>query len=159
MGFEYKDDLKELLPVYLDYLVSKGDLEERGDGFYTCPFCNSGNKQKNTAAFHVKGTRYNCFSCTKKGDIFDLVGHMEGLENNFAKHYNRTLKIMRPYLDGNRPEKSVTVTAPKTQKEEDYTECVLSETRTPCSIRLQKFPKSHFHLYFLPSFCNISAFK
>ncbi len=36
---------------------------------------------------------------------------------------------------------------------------VLSETRTPCSIRLQKFPKSHFHLYFLPSFCNISAFK
>jgi len=122
MGFEYKDDLKELLPVYLDYLVSKGDLEERGDGFYTCPFCNSGNKQKNTAAFHVKGTRYNCFSCTKKGDIFDLVGHMEGLENNFAKHYNRTLKIMRPYLDGNRPEKSVTVTAPKTQKEEDYTE-------------------------------------
>ena len=54
MGFEYKEDLKELLPVYLDYLVSKGDLEERGDGFYTCPFCNSGNKQKNTAAFHVK---------------------------------------------------------------------------------------------------------
>ncbi len=38
-------------------------------------------------------------------------------------------------------------------------DCVLSETRTPCSIRLQKFPKSHFHLYFLPSFCNISAFK
>ena len=35
---------------------------------------------------------------------------------------------------------------------------VLSETRTPCFIRLQKFPKSHFHLYFLPSFCNISAF-
>ena len=36
---------------------------------------------------------------------------------------------------------------------------VLSETRTPCFIRLQKFPKSHFHLYFLPSFCNIFAFK
>ncbi|HBV84626.1 MAG TPA: hypothetical protein DEB74_17880, partial [Lachnospiraceae bacterium] len=30
--------------------------------------------------------------------------------------------------------------------------CVLSETRIPCFIRLQKFPKSHFHLYFLPSF-------
>lgn len=44
MGFDYKGDLKELLPEYLDYLVSKGDLEERGDGFYTCPFCNSGNK-------------------------------------------------------------------------------------------------------------------
>lgn len=109
MGFDFKNDLKELLPEYLDYLVSKGELEERGDGFYTCPFCNSGNKQKNTAAFHVKGARYQCFSCTKKGDIFDLVGHMEGLENNFAKHYNCALKIMRPYLNGDKKEKSKSI--------------------------------------------------
>ena len=124
MGFDYKGDLKELLPEYLDYLVSKGDLEERGDGFYTCPFCNSGNKQKNTAAFHVKGTRYQCFSCTKKGDIFDLVGHMEGLENDFAKHYNRALKIMRPYLNGDKKEKSKSVKVPEVPKinQEDYTD-------------------------------------
>lgn len=127
MGFEYKNDLKELLPEYLDYLVSKGEIEERGDGFYTCPFCNSGNKQKNTAAFHVNGTRYKCFSCTKKGDIFDLVGHMEGLENEFAKHYNRALKIMRPYLNGDKyedikPVKSKSVKVPKVSKEVDYTD-------------------------------------
>lgn len=127
MGFDYKNDLKELLPEYIDYLVSKGELEERGDGFYTCPFCNSGNKQKNTAAFHLKGTRYNCFSCTKKGDIFDLVGYMEGLENDFAKHYNRTLKIMRPYLNGDKKEKSKSVKSesikiPEIIEELDYTD-------------------------------------
>ena len=127
MGFNYKGDLKELLPEYLDYLVSKGELEERGDGFYTCPFCNSGNKQKNTAAFHVKGTRYQCFSCTEKGDIFDLVGYMEGLENDFAKHYNRPLKIMRPYLNGDKKEKSKSVKSkiikiPEIIEELDYTD-------------------------------------
>ncbi len=124
MGFDYKNDLKELLPEYLDLLVSKGDLEDRGDGFYTCPFCNSGNKQKNTAAFHVNGTRYKCFSCTEKGDIFDLVGYMEGLENDFAKHYNRALKIMRPYLNGDKVTKSKPVKDSEASKinQEDYTD-------------------------------------
>lgn len=127
MGFEYKNDLKELLPVYLDILVSKGDIEDRGDGFYTCPFCDSGNKQKNTAASHVNGTRYKCFSCTEKGDIFDLVGYMEGLENDFVIHYNRTLKIMRSYLncdkhEKSKPVKSETVKVPEVSKEVDYTE-------------------------------------
>ena len=75
MGFEYKNDLKELLPEYLDYLVSKGEIEERGDGFYTCPFCNSGNKQKNTAAFHVNGTRYQCFSFFEHRVLRELDTH------------------------------------------------------------------------------------
>lgn len=66
-------------------------------------------KQIHTAAFHINGTRYKCFSCDAGGDIFDLVGHMEGLpKGDFVKHYNRTLKIMRPYLDGNKPKKSRT---------------------------------------------------
>ena len=34
---------------------------------------------------------------------------MEGLENEFAKHYNRALKIMRPYLNGDKKEKSKSV--------------------------------------------------
>lgn len=122
MGFEYKNDLKELLPEYLDYLVSKGEIEERGEGFYTCPFCDSGNKQKNTAAFHVNGTRYKCFACNKGGDIFDLVGHMEELENDFAIHYNRTLKIMRSYLNGDRHKKREFVKVPEVFKEVSYTD-------------------------------------
>lgn len=123
MGFDYKEELKELLPDYMELLEEQGKTEKRGNVYWTCPFCDSGNKQNNTAAFHVSGTRYYCFACTKHGDIFDLVGHMEGLpEGDFVKHYNRTLKIMRPYLNGNKPQKNRAVYIPKFTIPVDYTE-------------------------------------
>lgn len=107
MSFEYKDRLKELLPDYMDLLEEQGMTENRGNNYWTCPFCDSGNNQNHSAAFHINGTRYKCFSCDEGGDIFDLVGHIEKLpKGNFIKHYNRTLKIMRPYLDGDKPKKS-----------------------------------------------------
>lgn len=107
MGFEYKEELKELLPDYMELLEGQEKIENRGNDYWTCPFCNSGNKQHNTAAFHINGTRYKCFSCDKGGDIFDLVGYMERLpKGDFIKQYNRTLKIMRSYLSGNKPMKS-----------------------------------------------------
>ncbi len=107
MGFEYKEELKELLPDYMDLLEEQGKVESRGEGYYVCPFCNSGDKKNYTAAFHINGTRYKCFSCDEGGDIFDLVCHMEGLsKSDFIKHYNRTLKIMRSYLESNKSKKS-----------------------------------------------------
>lgn len=106
MGFEHKEKLKELLPDYLELLEEQGKVESRGEGYYVCPFCNSGDKQNYTAAFHIDGTRFNCFSCTEHGDIFDLVAYMENLPSDWKKHYNRTLKIMRPYLDGDNLKKT-----------------------------------------------------
>lgn len=122
MGFEYKEKLKELLPDYLDLLEEQGKIESRGEGYYVCPFCNSGDKKNYTAAFHIDGTRYNCFACTEHGDIFGLVAHMENLPSDWKKHYNRTLKIMRPYLDGNKPKKSREEYIPKFSVPVDYTE-------------------------------------
>lgn len=107
MGFEYKEKLKELLPDYLELLEEQGKIENRGNDYWTCPFCGSGDNEHHTAAFHINGTKYKCFSCDESGDIFDLVGYIEKLpKDNFIKHYNRALKIMRPYLDGNIPKKS-----------------------------------------------------
>lgn len=122
MGFEYKEELKELLPDYLDLLEDQGKIESRGEGYYVCPFCNSGDKKNYTAAFHIDGTRFNCFSCTEHGDIFDLVAHMENLPSDWKKHYNRTLKIMRPYLDGDKPTKSREEYIPEFAIPVDYTE-------------------------------------
>lgn len=122
MGFGYKDELKELLPEYMELLEEQGKIESRGEGYYVCPFCNSGDKKNYTAAFHIDGTRYNCFACTEHGDIFDLVAHMENLPDDWKKHYNRTLKIMRPYLDGNKPEKSREEYIPEFSVPVDYTE-------------------------------------
>ncbi len=107
MGFEYKEELKELLPNYMELLEEQGKTENRGNDYWTCPFCGSGDNEHHTAAFHINGTRYKCFSCDKGGDIFDLVGYMEGLpKGDFIKHYNRAIKIMRPYLNGGKPKKS-----------------------------------------------------
>lgn len=122
MGFEYKEDLKQLLPDYLDLLEEQGKIESRGEGYYVCPFCNSGDKKNYTAAFHVDGTRYNCFACSEHGDIFDLVAHMEDLPSDWKKHYNRTLKIMRSYLDGSKPVKNQSIKIPEVPKIVDYTE-------------------------------------
>lgn len=123
MGFEYKEELKKLLPNYMELLEEQDKTENRGNDYWTCPFCDSGNKQNNTAAFHINGTRYKCFACDAGGDIFDLVGHMEKLpKGDFVKHYNRTLKIMRPYLDGNKPKKSREEYISKFSIPVDYTE-------------------------------------
>lgn len=122
MGFEYKEELKQLLPDYLNLLEEQGKIESRGEGYYVCPFCNSGDKKNYTAAFHIDGTRYNCFACSEHGDIFDLVAHMENLPSDWKKHYNRTLKIMRPYLDENKPEKNREKYIPKFTVPMDYTE-------------------------------------
>lgn len=123
MGFEYKEELKELLPDYMELLEEQGKTENRGNDYWTCPFCDSGNKQNNSAAFHVIGTKYQCFSCDAHGDIFDLVAHMENLPDDWKKHYNRTLKIMRPYLDGGKPKKNREEYVPEFLKQiEDYTD-------------------------------------
>lgn len=122
MGFEHKEELKELLPEYMDLLEDQGKIESRGEGYYVCPFCNSGDKKNYTAAFHIDGTRFNCFSCTEHGDIFDLVAHMENLSSDWKKHYNRTLKIMRPYLDGDKSTKSREEYIPEFTIPVDYTE-------------------------------------
>ncbi|MCM1059644.1 MAG: toprim domain-containing protein [Eubacterium sp.] len=121
MGFEHKKQLKELLPDYLNLLEEQGKTENRGNDYWTCPFCNSGNNQNRSAAFHVAGTSYQCFSCDEHGDIFDLVAHMEKLpKGDFIKHYNRTLKIMRPYLNSNTSKKSNDEYTAEFLKQTDY---------------------------------------
>lgn len=123
MGFEYKDELKELLSDYMEILEEQDKTENRGDDYWVCPFCGSGEKRNYTAAFHINGTKYNCFSCGEHGDIFDLVGHIEDLPDNFIKQYNRVLKIMRPYLDGQKTRNTdKPLNIPEIPKIEDYTE-------------------------------------
>ena len=126
LGFEYKDELKELLSDYMEILEEQDKTENRGDDYWVCPFCGSGEKRNFTAAFHINGTKYNCFSCGEHGDIFDLVGYIENLPNNFIKHYNRTLKIMRPYLDGQKTRNTdKLINIPEKPKIEDYTDYLL----------------------------------
>lgn len=125
MGFELKEKLKQMLPTYLEILEERGLTEERGNGYYNCPFCHSGEKVNNTPAFRLtnNGTRYSCFSCGAKGDVFDLVEQMEDMRNpNFPRIYHKVLKMMEPYME---QEEDIFIYHEEKQEvktEEDYTE-------------------------------------
>ena len=128
MGFELKEKLKQMLSKYLEILEDRGLTEERGNGYWNCPFCHSGDKVKNTPAFHLtnNNTKYSCFSCGAKGDIFDLVEHMEGMKNtNFPKIYYKVLKMMESYINKEEDADDLFVYQEEKQEvkiEEDHTE-------------------------------------
>lgn len=77
------DELKTRLPDYVGRITTPS----KGKGMYTCPLCGSGTGQHGTGAFSIKGDKWKCFSCTKSGDIFDLIGEHEHITD-----YNEQLK-------------------------------------------------------------------
>lgn len=126
MAYEYKDELRELLPVYLDILADEGQTEYRGHGFYNCPLCGSGTKENGTAAFHVHGEHWYCFACNAGGDIFDLVAWIENIPIEWWKEqYRRTLKIMQPYLSGDYESVKIAKPRKKYKDNEDFTEYLM----------------------------------
>ena len=57
-------------------------MEKRGRDTYVCPACHSGEGPRHTAAFKVfDDSRWTCFSCRRAGDVFDLVGILNGTED------------------------------------------------------------------------------
>lgn len=60
-------------------------LKRRGPRNYVCPFCGSGDGPSGTAAFYVNGKGWKCFSCNAGGDVFDLIGHLDNLEDKRAQ--------------------------------------------------------------------------
>ena len=79
-----RETLKNYLPEYVASVTRKS----KGANMYVCPLCNSGSGKNGTGAFSIKdGTRWTCFSCGEAGDIFDLIGKVEGITE-----YNQQLK-------------------------------------------------------------------
>ena len=69
---------KEMLPAYLERI----SVKERS-GLYHCPLCGSGTHRgsRSDGAFSVYngGKNWHCFACSQSGDIFTLIGLVEGL--------------------------------------------------------------------------------
>lgn len=78
------DRVKQALPLQ-DYCEAR--LERRGANTYVCPACGSGTHGNRTAAFVVDTARnrFKCFSCGASGDLFDLIGIVEGIESRSAQ--------------------------------------------------------------------------
>ncbi|MBR1829834.1 MAG: toprim domain-containing protein [Atopobiaceae bacterium] len=66
--------------VDLDGFCELLGLEKRGHHRYVCPFCDSGNGPRHSAAFTVSGSHWKCYACNRYGDVFDLVGAIDGID-------------------------------------------------------------------------------
>lgn len=70
--------LKNQLKNYVESITKKSK-----NGKYNCPIpeCGSGTGEHRTGAFGLydDDTRCHCFSCRFDGDIFDLIGKVEGI--------------------------------------------------------------------------------
>ena len=67
--------------VDLERICEEIGLEKRGGHTYVCPFCDSGNGPNHSAAFKVSGNHWKCYACGRYGDVFDLVGGVENIDD------------------------------------------------------------------------------
>ena len=91
MNEEIKEELRGRLEDYVRSITRK----RRGKGNYNCPICGSGTGPNNSAAFHIipaDPTKWKCFSCQEGGDIFDLIGKVEGI-TEYSEQVRRAAEI------------------------------------------------------------------
>lgn len=77
-----REALKPRLREYVEMVTERSKR-----GMYTCPLCGSGNRAGKTGALSIDGagTHCRCFSCGWHGDIFDLIGAVEGIAEPAAQ--------------------------------------------------------------------------
>lgn len=72
-------------------------LKPSKGGFYCCPACNSGTHSgsKSDGAFSIdkrNPEKWHCFSCGAGGDIFDLIGIVEGISSQ-GEQFKRAAEL------------------------------------------------------------------
>ena len=69
-------ELKGHIEDYAEEMLTKSKTR----GQYECVFCGSGQGAKATGALTIYENHFYCFSCQQKGDIFDLIQQVEGID-------------------------------------------------------------------------------
>lgn len=74
------DDREYLKPFIHDF--AERNLEKSRKGEYICPWCGSGTGRNKSGALSIdeKTDRFKCFACGVGGDLFDLIGKINGVE-------------------------------------------------------------------------------
>ena len=111
-----------------DYVMSITSKSARaGKDMYICPLCGSGTGRNHTGAFSVftgedNKRRWQCFSCQKKGDLYDLIENIEGLTdlNDQAKYAADLAGITLPEEDDPLP--VLQIQATKQEAKGDFAE-------------------------------------
>ena len=145
-----RDQLKGRLQEYVERITQPS----RGANMYVCPLCGSGTGKKGTGAFSIDGERWHCFKCCAGGDLFDLIGKIEGTDN-FQDQLGLAMKL----FGGGEPQPRP---ARKTEEKGkmDYTDFFLeahkriTETDYPQRRGLSQATVDRFSLGFVPEWVN-----
>ena len=78
-----RQNAREELKLKLEDYVKSITPKSKGANMYVCPLCKSGSGKNKTGAFSIKDKiSWKCFSCNNGGDIFDLIGMVEGITSH-----------------------------------------------------------------------------
>lgn len=80
------EELKSRLPSYVKSVTTPD--RKAGKNMYKCPLCGSGTHGANSdGAFSIygNGKKWKCFACGEGGDIFNLIGLLEGVSDFHAR--------------------------------------------------------------------------
>lgn len=94
----FKTNQEDLTPIR-EHLRDELTPDRHERGKYICPFCGSGEGRNKTGAFSIMpdGIHGQCFSCSRIGDIFDVVAAKEGISLSEA-----TKRLIDRYGTGRR---------------------------------------------------------
>lgn len=101
------DSLKETLKPFLaEYVKEITPQSKTSPNQFVCPFCNSGLGTHQTGAFTIypETNTYHCFSCGASGDIFNLYGQINKI-NDFKTvldELSNKYKIYKPSASKNK---------------------------------------------------------
>lgn len=157
-----KDTLKNYLQNYVEQITCKS----KGNNMYVCPLCGSGNGQNGTGAFSVKdGTRWKCFSCNAGGDLFDLIGLIEGI-SDYSEQHKRADELFGLHMSSyNFKTQDKFVSIYKNQNETSYRDFFMNahshitETDYPKRRGLSEDVVNRFKLGYVPNWRHPKALK
>ena len=99
-GLITMDDLKEQLKTFLMEYVKEITPQSKTSPYqFVCPFCGSGLGTHQTGAFTVypETNSYHCFACGVSGDIFNLYGEINKI-NDFKTILNELANKYKVYV-------------------------------------------------------------
>lgn len=137
------DDFKERLQNRLEDYVNLITSPSKGNHFYVCPLCSSGDsgRRGSDGAFHVKENRWKCFSCGESGDIFNLIESMEGITD-----FPEQIKFAADRLGEWVPDQVDSKSKMDPVKKSNETKSVSAEQWKPFEENLQKSPEGMNYL-------------
>lgn len=136
------EELKSRLPSYA-LSVTTPD-RKAGKNMYKCPLCGSGTHGANSdGAFSIfdHGKKWKCFACGKSGDIFNLIGLLEGV-SDFPAQIKRASEVTG-FTVTDTEEEFKEVSKPKTRQFKTYIEaCKRLANQTDYFIKRGFSPKT-----------------